>query len=306
MIFLFMNNGGMGNQMFQYAVARRLQIEYGAKIICDLSKFSYRGSDATKRAYCLDQFDLSSDIIYKKAFIAKVIFKIKNRILFERLKNKTNDEKYLELTKAGIFMPIGYYNFYQESKTNKKHLYISGLFQAHEYFDEILTELRKDFSLKSEPNSEIKKLLEKIKTQNSVCVHWRRGDYLSEKWRDSLFVCDESYYDRAMDRIGERIKEPVFYIFTNSEEDAHYIQNNHHFPYPVKYINLMLKEKHTDIDDFRLMTVCRHFIISNSTFSWWAQYLSSNPEKIVCAPSVWNKKVKVVDFYQKEWEIISV
>ena len=54
---------GLGNQMFQYAVARRLQIEYGAKIICDLSKFSYRGSDATKRAYCLDQFDLSSDII---------------------------------------------------------------------------------------------------------------------------------------------------------------------------------------------------------------------------------------------------
>lgn len=299
-----MNNGGMGNQMFQYAVARRLQVEYGMDIVCDLAKFNYRNSNATKRKYCLDKFNLSKQLTYRKTIFARVYYKIvKNSI---SRKGVSCAEEYKKLTQKGVFAPKGYFEFYQEEKAHSRNLYVNGLFQSHQYFDSILPILRKEFTICTPPRVEIEKIITRILNEESVCVHWRRGDYLSERYKDTLLVCNEDYYDRAIKKILEKVKNPILYIFTNSNEDAEWIKSNHKFNVPVNYINLMIQEQHSDLEDFRIMCACKHFIISNSTFSWWAQYLSANSSKVVVAPDTWNRKADASGLYFDDWEVIPV
>lgn len=149
MIYLFMNNGGMGNQMFQYAIARRLQLEYDMDIICDLTKFSYKGTNATKRAYCLDAFNLTNRLSYKNVILPKIYYKLVKKWL--SFKNTNAIVLYKRLTQNGIFSPDGYFNYYSEEKCKFPNLYISGLFQAHQYFDEILPVLQKDFAFRTPP-----------------------------------------------------------------------------------------------------------------------------------------------------------
>lgn len=153
---------------------------------------------------------------------------------------------------------------------------------------------------------EIETIINKIREEESVCIHWRRGDYLSEQYKDSLLVCNDEYYDQAIRKISERVEHPILYVFTNSEADAEWIKENHKFDIQVNYINLMIQEQHSDLDDFRIMCACKHFIISNSTFSWWAQYLSENDSKVVVAPSIWNRNEDAQGLYFDDWEVISV
>lgn len=273
-------------------------------IICDLGKYKYRKTLATKREYCLNQFNLTNNIKYKKTIFAKLIYKFKKKWIYHKGYNK--EKTYKELVKHGIFSPEGYFEYYPFDKILfSKNITINGLFQAHKYFDEILPILRNDFTL-IPPPQEIAKLLDKITSEESICIHWRRGDYLSEQYKDSLLVCNDLYYNSTIAKIKEKIKNLVFYIFTNSANDALWIKHHHTFDISVKYINLIIKECHSDLDDFRLMCSCKHFIISNSTFSWWAQYLSLSKNKIVVAPSIWNKKQDAKELYFKEWEIILV
>lgn len=305
MIYLFMNNGGMGNQMFQYAVARRLQLECGMDINCDLRSFRYKGSSATRREYCLDAFHLTDRMSYREAPLSRAYVKMLKMVTAKQCPDDPA-ERYRRLTARGIYTPEGYYNFYLEEKTRDANRYVNGLFQAHRYFDSIRAYLREDFTFRGSPSGEIAKVLEQLKSEESVCIHWRRGDYLQEQYRNSLLVCSDEYYNRGIQRIRERVSNPIFYVFTNSAEDAMWIRNNHRFTVPVCYVNLMLKEAHTDLDDFRLMCACRHFILSNSTFSWWAQYLSSNPSRVVLAPSIWNRSMNTEELYMDDWEIIPV
>lgn len=304
MIYLFMNNGGMGNQMFQYAIARKLQLEYDMDIVCDLTKFNYKNTNATRREYCLDAFNLTNRLSYKNVIFHKIYYKLVKKWI--SLKKMDTMELYKQFTQKGIFSPCGYFNYYPEGKCEVPNIFVNGLFQAHQYFDEILPVLQRDFTFRIPPRMEICGILKRIDQEESVCIHWRRGDYLTKQYRNSLLVCDESYYNRAIAKILEKVENPTLYIFTNSVEDAEWIENNHQFNVPVNYINTMIKEKHTDLDEFRIMCACKHFIISNSTFSWWAQYLSPNESKVVVAPSIWNRKENAKSLYFDDWEVIPV
>lgn len=304
MIYLFLNNGGLGNQMFQYAMARRLQLEYDMNIVCDLTSFNYKGTNATKREYCLDAFTITDRMVYRKAPLPRAYSKMVKAVIAKRCPDPA--ERYKRLTGKGIYALEGYCDFYSEERAETANLYVKGLFQAHRYFDNIQPVLKEDFTFRHAPSNAVGELLGRIQNEEAVCIHWRRGDYLQQQYRDSLLVCSDSYYERGIQRMLQKASNPVFYVFTNSAEDAEWIRNNHGFPVPVHYINLMLEEEHTDLDDFRLMCACRHFILSNSTFSWWAQYLSPNLSKIVIAPSVWNRTIDASELYLDDWEVIPV
>lgn len=107
-----------------------------------------------------------------------------------------------------------------------------------------------------------------------------------EKYAKSLAVCTEYYYQKGMDYIASNTENPVFYIFSNTHSDLEWIKNNYQFDYPVKYVDL----NNPDYEEIRLMYNCKHFVISNSTFSWWGSYLSSSPNKIVVAPDIFKRK----------------
>ena len=106
-----------------------------------------------------------------------------------------------------------------------------------------------------------------------------------------------------MQYISGKINSPVFYFFSNTHDDINWLRENYEFPnYNVKYIDL----NNPDYEELRLMYSCRHFIIANSSLSWWGSYLSGNPEKIICAPSKWvrGQDTQSTGLYMPNWSII--
>ena len=137
-------------------------------------------------------------------------------------------------------------------------------------------EIKKDFVI-SRPVEQEKETLDEIKSCNAVCVHIRVGDYKDAKNKRFDVVTPE-YFQRGIQYIQENVADPVFYVFTNDSEavmkqynipDAHYVTG------------------FTDYQDMRLMMACKHFIISNSTFSWWTSYLAEFPGKLIIVPKKW-------------------
>ena len=130
-------------------------------------------------------------------------------------------------------------------------------------------------------------MLEEIKSCNGVCLHIRRGDYFSPQYINTHAVCDERYYAEAVSQAKEMIENPVFFVFSNDHESLEWIKQNYSFPpVDIRYVDLA----NPDYEELRLMKACKHFIISNSTFSWWAAVLSEeSSSKMVWAPKVWVK-----------------
>ncbi len=141
-----------------------------------------------------------------------------------------------------------------------------------------------------------------IEDSNSICISIRRGDFVtdSEISKRNL-VCDSNYFYRAIDEMNKRVKNPRYVVFS---DDVEWCKNNIDFPKDTIY------EDGTDPiwEKLRLMYSCKHFIISNSTFSWWAQYLSRNKDKVVIAPSKWKnfsyRKDGKFDIYDDKWILI--
>ena len=106
-----------------------------------------------------------------------------------------------------------------------------------------------------------------------------------------------------MTKMKAQKPDAVFYIFTNNHKEVEWIREHYNFDgFTVRYVDL----DNPDYEELRLMYSCKDFIISNSTYSWWGQFLSDNPDKIVMAPSVWNREMNADGIYMKEWQVIEV
>ena len=293
---------GMGNQMFQYAFARALQERTGEKMI--MNGFSaIRINDI--RRYSLHHFKLSPKAKYPPYPIQMFydfFGKLKRRIYCKNnQKILFGKEILLKMIDKGMYVSRDVYNYYDLPISKKRNKYIIGFWQSPKYFSHIEQKIKEEFTVTTPPSAENAEMLEKIKSTDSVCVHIRRGDYLKYK---ELDICTEDYYLKAMDIIADKVGNPVFYIFSYNSEDIKYIKDNFKFKYNVEYIDL----NNPDYEELRLMYSCKHFIISNSTFSWWAQYLGRDDNKIVVAPSEWNREEcqDASGMYIDSWHTVEV
>ena len=182
------------------------------------------------------------------------------------------------LNRNGIYSSYASCNLKQWD-TDRKNIYLRGRFEAYEYFDEIKDVLIREFMPKEDKLEKNKELYDIIENRESVCVSVRRGDFLAEG-NEKFNVCDAFYFEEAMRKIKAEIPDAVFVVFS---DDIESVKQSIHFPESVWF------EDGTDPvwEKLRMMYSCKHFIISNSTFSWWAQYLSRNNNKIVYAPQKW-------------------
>ena len=266
--------GGLGNQMFQYAMARTVALRNGVQLELDLTWFS-APSTTTGRYFGLDKFNVqlcrASDTEIERCLALR---KILGRDLYEavipfRFKKyiRTRDfqlfsEKYLKL---------------------RGDLYLEGYWTDERYFAEFPEIIKNEFTLSSELSGNNSMIASSMDVSESVSLHIRRGDYVTDSRFQTIFnICDENYYRRAVDLISERVTKPVFYIFS---DDIEWVRENIHIGYDVVYVSeaggcLPHEEIH-------LMGRCKHNIIANSTFSWWGAWLNSNEEKIVIAPEKW-------------------
>ncbi|MDU1891732.1 MAG: alpha-1,2-fucosyltransferase [Dysgonomonas sp.] len=283
-------SGGLGNQMFQYAAAKALAHRLNTSVAIDLYTLNKK-TQATTRSFELDIFNI--DIQERSNIKDKLITKFRPYI-----------QKY-----RGFFQRFGiltdiYAILYQPAfeTISGKNIIMSGYFQNERYFRDIENTIREEFTFGKPFTSQNQTLANEISKGQSVAVHIRRGDYLTNKSAVSNFVtCDKSYYEKAISHIIENVENPEFYIFS---EDFEWIEKNLNFrEYPVHYIDWNRGQE--SYIDMQLMSLCKHNIIANSSFSWWAAWLNNNNKKVVVAPSLWfqdNTKNKLLDqFYPKGW-----
>lgn len=248
--------GGLGNQMFQYAAARRLAWFLQTPLKMDVTFYQYN----QLRVYGLDHFKINGEMAD-----AEEIFWIKQT---RQLKEKafSFDGELLH----GL-------------SPEKPDVYLEGYWQSEKYFRDLREIICEEFSLKDALDPENQEYLEWIETSESVSIHIRRGDYVANPTVNYLHgVCPADYYSRAMEAITQSIDRPHFFVFS---DDKQWGKNNLPDHYNLTFVDLNGPDR--DYYDLHLMRHCKHHIIANSSFSWWGAWLSDYPQKKVCAPRKW-------------------
>lgn len=282
--------GGLGNQMFQYAAAKSLAVRLKADVFLDLSWFSNIPATDTKRWYELDYFALEKNTIdiNKYTVISKGLGRATKAKRYVMAKNKKNilwsfdspDQKY-----------------HKEYTKLKGNIYLEGWFTSEKYFKDIREELLKEFIFTIEANEKSKNLLSEIEKTSSVSLHVRRGDYLknknAKKWHG---VKGNDYYRTAIEIMNTRIKNPVYFVFS---DDIQWCKKNIITSKKIYFVD----HNKYGAEDLMLMCECKNNIITNSTFSWWGAWLNRNNKKIVIAPEAWlnDSSVDTSDVLPKEW-----
>lgn len=264
-------NGGLGNQLFQYAFGRALQLKYKDSLAIDVEEFR-RSYGHVPRHYSLEPFNLPYDV--------KVLpVKDSKSLLFFKVFHKVN--RTLNSNMARLFniywwrSPV--YKDFGIKDTKGKKCYFYGYWQSERYFADYKDKIKQELKVKTPITEECLPYAEQIENSNSVCLHIRRGDFVKE----GQIICDVNFYDKGIQYIDQRVKDARYFIFTNDEK---WVKENIHLPKDSTFVDIA----DPDYEVLRLMYMCKHFVISNSSYSWWAQYLSDNPNKIVIAPSKWS------------------
>lgn len=296
--------GGLGNQMFQVAFAKKIANETKEEIYLDTSvykkykirNYALSNLKVSTQLKTLSESNISHIGLLRLRFSQKQYRLIQRIIRDLHIREKIGGKLYALLAKRGF-----YYNFdpyyYSSPRLSNKDICIYGYFQSEKYFLPYKKEIMEDMKVKITPTEDEKKVIDELSSCDSVGVSMRLGDdYVNSSF---LNVCDEDYYYRAMDYVYKKNKNVVFYIFSDDIKRA---KDNFSFRYPVKYI-----EGFRDYESLRLLYSCKHFVISNSSFSWWGAYLSENKEKIIVAPKKWNNKtVSDLDIYTRNMTLLDV
>lgn len=277
-------NGGLGNQMFQWAFARMIEKKTGIKTLLDLSFFEKKYA----RPYELGLFTLNAK------FVEDFWTKLKLNIIW-KFRKKLNGKKFLGLK----LYSEPHFEFDEKLLNVGPKTYIEGFFQSEKYFSDIEKELRADFQFKPEIDQENQKLLDKINSTNSISLHIRRGDYVQKKRYQNVYAtCSLDYYKRGVEYIAERFENPTLFVFS---DDIEWVKENLKLPYESVYVSNNFGAK--SFEDMRLMSNCKHNVIANSSFSWWGAWLNANKEKLVIAPCKWFNDDKIIqtDVIPENW-----
>lgn len=277
-------NGGLGNQMFQWAFGYALEKETGVKTFFDMSFFEKKYA----RPYELGIFSL------KAKFVEDFWLKLKLQLIW-KLRKKLINKSFLGLT----FFPEPHFEYYKYAFKIKPNTYIEGFFQSEKYFKQCEAEIRGAFTFKTKPEKFNQYLIEQMSESNSVSVHIRRGDYVQKKrYQEVYATCSLDYYKRGVDYIANKFETPKLFVFS---DDIQWVKANWNLPYETVFIDNNSGDK--SFEDMRLMSNCKHNIIANSSFSWWGAWLNNNKEKIVIAPKKWfnDARINQDDVIPSEW-----
>jgi hypothetical protein len=259
--------GGIGNQLFQYAVGRAVANYHQVPLKLDITGYETYN---LHNGFRLDQFNIEANL----ATPAEVtILKGGSNILYRLLRA------------AGLVKFKTYYaekqrSIYDPAVFEESSRYLDGYWQNEKYFLQIRQVLLEEFSSKTPLSTLAQGYLSRIQNTNAVSLHVRRGDYLRHP---EIGVLDLSYYQQAHSYLISKVENPVFYIFSN---DQAWCKQN------LKFIEnaLYIEDTATEIDDLILMSQCRHNIVANSSFSWWGAWLNKNVNyKIIIAPKKWRR-----------------
>ena len=271
--------GDLGNQMFRYACGRALVELKGDD---DFVLRFVNKNHSLLEFNILKKRILKKDIVLSEGSFWQKFLYVFFKLLYKFIPVKDrNLIKYPSLlVKNGVCMAGNINDFNLSPALKNDKIFMNGTFENPIYFKNIRAILKKEFTPKHTMLAKNKDLFRIITTTNSVCVSIRRGDFLSTANKGWFDVCKKDYFITAIKKMQELVKDPVFIFFSN---DIKWAKENIHIEGECYF------ESGDDPvwETLRLMYSCKHFIISNSTFHWWAQFLSDNPNKIVISPNRW-------------------
>lgn len=272
-----MLQGGLGNQMFQYAASFALAKQHGTQLKLDINYLldkSKRYFRYTPRDYAMDVFDIKAEIATPEEISRFTVPRIGNKYLYH-LKKRIfkNHNVFLE---NNIASTNDFFNI-------PANAYLEGYWQDPTYFKNIRNLLLFEFFFKDPLPAYCTEMFNKIKYSNSVCIVFRRGDYVGHP---ELDITELGFYRAAIDILQKRFRTLTYFVFS---DDIPWCKNN----FKRKDIELdFVDQAYTGPKAefyLQLMLACKKYIIPNSTYPWWAAWLNQDPDKTVIAPKKWFK-----------------
>jgi hypothetical protein len=283
--------GGLGNQMFQYAFANVLAEKNKTKAIIDDSIYNITEK---KEGYTPRKFELSIfDNQYNFAKEADLL-------LFDKLSFINRIKKKIGLNYPKIINDSTF-EYSEEAGSVKTPVFATGYFQSYKYFIGFESLIKNLFDFPVEYLSqENLDLIPIVKKDNAVAIHIRRGDYVTDKITNQFHgSCGFDYYTEAISHITSKIENPTLVFFS---DDSQWVKEN----FDSLSFNKIFISHNIGINswiDLFLMSISSHNIIANSSFSWWGAWLNDNPKKIVVAPKTWfqGQQIDINSLIPQEW-----
>lgn len=278
-------SGGLGNQMFQYALLKNLQLR-GRNVLADLESYRRVG---------VMGFQLPS--VFPNIKLKVCTQGQKKRLLEKNADGGKKERKFLIYKENTAILP----DTKKEADMSLLDVtggFITGMHQNYKFSELIRDELLENFEFIYSHEDMLRNLADRIEKENAVSVHIRRGDYISERYAPYYGnICTEKYYKNALKYMEAHVEDCKFYVFSDGIEEiekCHRMDN-------VVYIKRSMFDDYEDWYDMYLMSICKHNIIANSTFSWWGAWLNRYDDKIVIAPQRWINTCDYQDIYPREW-----
>lgn len=276
--------GGLGNQIFIYAFARSLAYDLNEKLYIDISRYNYKEGLA-HAIYGLHPYNIKGLVgNYSLCDYTNSSSLYEGDLHYYSwgtplTLNGCYYEGMLENIKENIELPALFTGYYSAGidKDGKKTM-------TEKFFIHNEKIIREDLTYLPPVNENFKDIIDEIKNTNSVALHIRRGDYVSYFHRFGM--CSLEYYRNAIQEIVSRVENPKFFIFS---DDPSWVKENLEINYPHEYVIYEdnAESSNGSAELLRILSYCKHFIIANSTFSWWGAWLSDNEEKIITSPYPW-------------------
>lgn len=302
--------GRLGNQLFQYAFARAMQLKWGGHLIID---FSLLGMSKKKNCndggfidylshfntvdYTYIDIDNKNEVRHEtllQKYIQKIVYRYKfNNPILAYIMDRVD---FPILSLFGMF----YMETYNMSKyiipPYRRKILIKGYYESLKYFKEYDDTICKELRLKIKLSDKYQRLYNLFANSNSICVTIRRGYFLQD---DRFNICTKQYFENGIKYILQKHPDSIMYMCSDDIEWCK--KNFENFDIPIYYQSSELKTW----ENLHLMSSCHHFVISNSTYSWWAQHLSKHSDKIVVAPKIWrNEFFAVKDIFEDTWTLM--
>ncbi len=287
--------GGLGNQLFQFATALSLAKKNHARVFLDLSWFDkdHLSAGETPRAYALGVYDLGCNVLIKN-----------NR----RKASHKQLTRYIDTVVRRVkkYINLGIPHFHEKSMKFHPNLiqselpiWLDGYWQSYKYFEDIKPALREMIAFSRNMNSTMQAIYKDILVKDAICIHVRRGDYVTNPSAAQFHgLCDLSYYYSGINLVIKNLLNPHAFIFS---DDPLWVRSNFKLQIPSTIVDINgSDEAHQDL---WLMAACKHFIIANSSLSWWGAWLSDQSDKIVVAPNQWflNCQMSTEDLIPDQW-----
>lgn len=302
--------GGLGNQMFQYAAGRCLAHKHNTILKLDISDFQSNPN----RIYSLhhlrinEKFATPKDIFFYtgKPQTKKQEFLCRFAGLWKQFCNK------MPFLRANLFFSFSpssprvyaepHFHFDPNFFKLPADVYLDGYWQTEKYFKAIEDTIRKEFDTKPPIVERNKEIASEIRKTESVGLHIRRGDYANNQETKAVHgTCELEYYFACIEQASQMLRNPHFFAFS---DDPQWVAKNMIIHHPLTYVTPNgVSEAH---EDLRLMSLCKHNIIANSSFSWWAAWLNKSSDKMIFAPKRWFRKdgVNTEDLLPPDWRRI--